>query len=253
MNKLKIYTFIYTLFLVAFVSSVFAQSAFDLSGVFEGKRSQYDADHTSFVREFTYKFELKQKGNIVTGISTIINDEGNYAEVGLRGIVIDDLFYFEEFEMLDQIKAANSNWCYKSGVLSISSEKNEIILSGETPSYMVDYGIACTGGFTMLSAREELLDEQLLIKKNSIENAESILKTNIYPNPSSDYIMINISFEENTTFHIEVYDLSGKVMYKTQSKTNHSQKVDISQWTNGLYILKVSNNNNNYSEAFIKK
>ena len=56
-------------------------SKLDLNGKWVGKRKQYSADKKSFIETFQYEFELKQEGDIITGTSTIINSNGDYADM----------------------------------------------------------------------------------------------------------------------------------------------------------------------------
>jgi len=251
--NLKYSAIAYLLFFALFTGTVFAQNAYNLSGTFEGLRSQYNKERTAFSQEFQYKYELLQKGNIVEGISTIISKEGDYAEVGIRGIVIKDKLYFEEFKMLDQIKPISMVWCYKSGVLNISQKDNEIILSGNTASYMVDYGYACSGGFTSVSAFKE--STETISNKNSFNEAN--ISFNLFPNPTTEYINFNFNNDKRQFATVEIFDLTGKSLIgKTTrqiEKGNFTEKINIAKQglSNGLYIFKLTLGDKIFSKEFI--
>jgi len=60
----------------------------------------------------------------------------------------------------------------------------------------------------------------------------------IYPNPTSKILNI-----ENNTDEVSIYNLSGKLMIKT-----NSNKTDVSRWDNGVYIIKTKG----FIEKFVK-
>ena len=66
----------------------------DLNGKWSGKRMQYSADKKSFVETFQYEFNLKQDGDIITGTTTIISANGDYADMKLEGVLIGNKLHF---------------------------------------------------------------------------------------------------------------------------------------------------------------
>ncbi len=65
--------------------------------------------------------------------------------------------------------------------------------------------------------------------------------TSIYPNPAND--VLNIEFTENT--HIElitITDVHGKLVYTNGNINFTKTKIDISNFANGLYVLKLQTN-----------
>ncbi len=250
-KNLKLGSIAYLLFFMFFTGTIFAQNAYNLTGTFEGLRSQFDKSHKRFTKEFQYSYELVQKGSKVEGISTIISEEGNYAEVGIRGVVIKDKFYFEEFSMLDQIKAKGMVWCYKSGVLHIEQKDNQIILSGETPSYMVNYGYACSGGYTKIYSTTENTD---VVSKKDLDVVD--FQINLYPNPTTEYATLSFNIEDKSSVKIEILDLSGKIVFKNVKrnveKGNFSENISLKDYTPGLYIVKIKTNNKVFSKEVLK-
>lgn len=83
-----------SLLLALFYSSVTAQSINNLEGTFEGTHLEYSEDGSNDTLNYFYKLELSQEDNQVVGQSFIYNEEGYYAVVKLRGVLIDDQFYF---------------------------------------------------------------------------------------------------------------------------------------------------------------
>ena len=68
----------------------------------------------------------------------------------------------------------------------------------------------------------------------------------IYPNPAKDVLNIILSDVRN----IEIYDLLGKMML---SEANPDSRINVSSLSQGLYIVKITTDNDCYTEKFIKK
>ncbi|MDP4273255.1 MAG: T9SS type A sorting domain-containing protein [Bacteroidota bacterium] len=82
------------------------------------------------------------------------------------------------------------------------------------------------------------------IQQNETENISRDFS--VYPNPAST--LINLSFKDGTDLsrvHVSIYNLSGKLMY---SALGYSSPVDISGFSNGLYIVRVTDEHS-YSTA----
>lgn len=94
--------------------------------------------------------------------------------------------------------------------------------------------------------------------KNLIRlKGETLLSTNefskneisLYPNPVKD--ILNISLSENTSIEsYEVYDLLGK---KIISKNTTENNINVSELSNGVYILKVATSDGIINNKFIKE
>jgi hypothetical protein len=74
------------------------------------------------------------------------------------------------------------------------------------------------------------------------------INTNIYPNPANDYLQI----DTENNLGVEIYSLEGKLMDGKQINTN--TRIDISQYNNGIYLIKLINENGMMSHhKFIKQ
>jgi extracellular elastinolytic metalloproteinase len=74
----------------------------------------------------------------------------------------------------------------------------------------------------------------------------------VYPNPSNGLYNVRINkFVGQVT--IQVTDINGRVVYnQTDAKFNTEKTIDLSAFQSGIYVLKVSGNDLNYSEKLIK-
>lgn len=77
-------------------------------------------------------------------------------------------------------------------------------------------------------------------------------KINLYPNPSTDLITIELKQKEIST--IEIYSINEKLMKQIQlDDIKHNQfTIDISDYDNGVYIAKFSSMINNFSQNLIR-
>jgi hypothetical protein len=74
----------------------------------------------------------------------------------------------------------------------------------------------------------------------------------MYPNPSNGLFNIRINqYVGKVT--IEVVDLNGRLVY-SQNNTdfNVEKSIDMSQFQSGMYIVKVNNNQVNFSQKIVK-
>lgn len=81
---------------------------------------------------------------------------------------------------------------------------------------------------------------------NSIQLSTPVLSTNsfelnsklnIYPNPASNQVTIELLTKEMAT--LEVYDISGKLLF-TEILNNKTNTVNIEKFSSGIYFFKVS-------------
>jgi len=80
------------------------------------------------------------------------------------------------------------------------------------------------------------------------ENLNDILS--IYPNPSHGVLNIKIA---TTISQIWIYDISGKIIYNNQLSINNSLlQIDISNFENGMYIVKVQAGDLIYSTKVLR-
>jgi len=79
-------------------------------------------------------------------------------------------------------------------------------------------------------------------------NSEEFENLVIYPNPAST--VLNIINGENST--MEVYNMLGQILY-SKSNISINEQVQVSQFTNGTYFVKITNGSAVKISKFIKK
>jgi hypothetical protein len=78
----------------------------------------------------------------------------------------------------------------------------------------------------------------------------------IYPNPATDKINLNIELTNTSKeVNVEITDMTGKVVYTTTLKNvlNNKYSINTSSFANGMYIVKVSTDNDAIARKFTKE
>ena len=227
-----------------------SQEILDISGTWVGTRNQYNRTQTDFIQKFDYIFELSQEGNVVTGTSYIESENGDYAEVMIKGTVVENKFYFEEYGIIDEQRPDNKVWCYKVGVLDFNLEDEVLgVLTGSTNSYTSTHYYPCTGGETYLERLEDYnVDEMPVAFKDEVDDPTNIIDLNIdlgaFPNPYFGATTITYTIEENRDVRVEVFEISGKLV-----TTLVNDNLDA-----GQYQVEFNGGNHGYAAgAFIVK
>lgn len=72
----------------------------------------------------------------------------------------------------------------------------------------------------------------------------------IYPNPASDYI--NVNLQDQHLNHIKIVDITGKVVFETQSNFSASTvQIPVNHLPNGVYILHLESGNQTGTKKFV--
>ena len=78
---------------------------------------------------------------------------------------------------------------------------------------------------------------------------EQDIEAKIYPNPASEFITLELDNETST--HLKIYDQLGALIYQTS--THGNKTIDISQYKQGIYTLKLESNTHFSIQKFIKR
>ncbi len=225
-----------------------AQKTVDISGTWVGTRMQYDWAKLNYIQTFDYIFELEQDGNVITGTSFIDNPNGDFGEIKIRGTVIGDKFYFEEYEVVDEARPNNRVWCFKVGSLNISELNGTLSLDGDTESYTSIGFFPCSGGTTHLEQLVDYGSDDPISNDDPIVVPSSDLdfSLNAYPNPYTDRATISYIIEERSEVNLSVYSIGGDLIsvladgQQDASTYNYSFEGKSHGLSAGAYIVKLS-------------
>jgi len=96
------------------------------------------------------------------------------------------------------------------------------------PQVLGLYEYECTPHAPSMAGQFEVVDSL----NNIIENIENLIL--LYPNPTNNLITVDIN-GYNGSFNVETYDLQGRLLETTKSKT-----VSLKKYSKGIYIFRVS-------------
>lgn len=89
------------------------------------------------------------------------------------------------------------------------------------------------------------------------EKNNNIFNINISPNPVSNYFRVEYNLDKTSVIQIDLLSMSGTVIKKyfdnTKSSGIHSEQIDVSDLSSGIYILRVKSKNQSSMKKLIIK
>jgi hypothetical protein len=76
----------------------------------------------------------------------------------------------------------------------------------------------------------------------SLEDLAIDIKAQVYPNPTTDQLVLSVGTEDYKNLRYLLVDLQGKVI-KTDRIINSNSTLDVTKLSNGTYFLRVLSNN----------
>ena len=77
-----------------------------------------------------------------------------------------------------------------------------------------------------------------------VRNNSSIINSlELYPNPASQNLNINIQSKQNANAQLRIFDVSGKEMFINDIKITKGetlQKIDVSNFAKGIYVIQLT-------------
>ncbi len=143
-------------------------------------------------------------------------------------------------------------------LLSVAMSAQEVISSqGNTYSNgtnTVDYTIGETVIATVSNGTNDVTQgfHQTKLTVTSIEDLDINLNVNIYPNPTSDKVIVSMENYENMRFVL--FDANGKVLNEAII-TSAATEINVTDYAYGNYLLSITDNQNTKLKTYqiIKK
>ncbi len=82
---------------------------------------------------------------------------------------------------------------------------------------------------------------EISIVTETPETADINLSVSAYPNPVSDYIVVETKDFGTTGLNISVYDVTGKIL-QTAKVSGNKTRIEMTNRTSGTYFIRISNN-----------
>ena len=117
--------------------------------------------------------------------------------------------------------------------------------------YNFTYSISELSGVRTLIINS-MFNQQAVYSSSMLSNDNfEKLNFSFSPNPSKDYLEINLNngFKENTI--VEFYNEIGQIC-KTANLKNDNAKIEINNLSNGIYIVKIKTENEVLTKKFVK-
>ncbi len=187
-----------------------------------------DANGSSLVYVFDYLLNYEQIGEIGLSVTanaeqdTICLNESLNLSVEVYGGTGDYTYSWTPAELLDDAESQNP--------VATPTEAGEV-----TFTVTVDDGLE-----TVEASVTILVKDCISVEENILNNVS------IYPNPAEDFIMIN---SENVEF-AEVIDIYGRVI--TASEINGETRIDMSNFANGIYYVRLHSNGETAVQKVVK-
>jgi uncharacterized repeat protein (TIGR03803 family) len=137
---------------------------------------------------------------------------------------------------------SDGNQWYKEGQL-IDGATASTYISDESGSYTVQ---------TMIDdCISEISDSFVLIVTGVNARSESGMK--IYPNPSSDFVIVQVNTVHREELALEIYDVVGRLVHSQKGSTNTTEQLDVSTYSPGMYRIVARSGSARYSGSMSKK
>ncbi|HCC28565.1 MAG TPA: hypothetical protein DEQ03_00650, partial [Marinilabiliales bacterium] len=125
--------------------------------------------------------------------------------------------------------------------LTLTDNGNGTAVITGTPTTMGVYHVSLKAAGTYFSATQAY-DIDITVGVNDVAANNFV----VYPNPASQYIQI-LNIDKAT---IEIFDITGQLV-KVQESVFSTDKIDVSEMNNGIYVIVLTNNQGKASKQFI--
>jgi hypothetical protein len=134
-------------------------------------------------------------------------------------------------------------------ILPIFLEENYFTLTpGETKTLQIEFDEALIGNDSAVVLLKQYGKKETATAIRQIAPGKKQKTLNIYPNPVSDIVYLNLPEEE---WHsLKIFDLQGKRVYTGK---NNEKALRLSHLTEGLYLLQATTDKAVYTTKLIKK
>ncbi|MDD2192885.1 MAG: T9SS type A sorting domain-containing protein [Bacteroidales bacterium] len=210
-------------------NQVFAQTVYTkyLMGI-DTMFTSINPDYWILARGLAF-IRWKDNGYIIDVKDFPINCD--YAKLQCRNTVVNDNG--------DMILTGMFNNSIDFGDIQLTSGGNSTayIAKFNDPSFLVPF----VGGDTLNDRQPQSLNDFSIQKENEII---------VYPNPTKDEVYIRTKGEQINSYYL--YNINGQVLLKYEKVKTNSQKLNLSAFTKGVYVLKVVTDKNVYSRKVVK-
>lgn len=136
--------------------------------------------------------------------------------------------------------------------ISFSFTANEGATTQQLLVDNIETAIPTNNEYTFSSVVANHTIEVIFAEETGIEEIDLDATVLLFPNPATSHIEIRLSNDLLINSTLDIYDVYGRKI-ATQMMNNTSAKVDISGYSTGMYLVRISNDNGVVVKNFIKK
>jgi len=171
--------------------------------------------------------------------------------VGRAGCVTknDEILFIGWLIPPDELEWWEDTWLIK---YDVNGEKLwEKVIGGKTSvNYLHNIRATTDNGLVLFGSYGDINHHAWIVKtdslgngvyeqgwQNSINHAQFISDVNVYPNPASDFVIIELP-DLKTSYNLSIYNMTGQLVY---CKENNDEKscIFIEDYPEGIYIIKI--------------
>ncbi len=132
--------------------------------------------------------------------------------------------------------------------IEIVTTSNEVIstaggtISGNGITLQTTVGEVIQGGSTTgtVQLQQGFQPPTLTVTAINVSEIEEV-EVSVYPNPSSDYLFVEVKGATDARFEVQLFDLNGRVLQtKEQEAANTQLRLDMQSLASGTYLIKVT-------------
>ncbi|HEY5499283.1 MAG TPA: T9SS type A sorting domain-containing protein [Bacteroidales bacterium] len=129
-----------------------------------------------------------------------------------------------------------------------------LFILGQSPSYYIKYDYDAAGNrITRKCLSVTLRSATAPIDSSEVEGGLNELKVTIYPNPTKGVIVAGLStFNPKASISYILYTADGKKIQQLNAESDRTP-IDLSNYTPGIYLLKVVADKKNLEFKIIKQ
>ena len=121
--------------------------------------------------------------------------------------------------------------------------------SGGTIAYSVGQIVYATNTGTTGSLAQGVQQAYEISIVLGIDNHSINLELTAYPNPTTNFLTLNVGNAELSTLNFQLYDINGRLI-ESRKIISSSETIAMEKLPTANYILKVTNNNNKEVKTF---
>lgn len=238
--------------------------------------------------DFSVKFDVNTTTNIVT--MTMIGPSNRWLGVGITNTIYnagsgmaqfngEDVLTYNSSTIVDRSYGngnfappadASQNWTISPGGDTVVGGERTVIATrardtGDSNDFV--FPMTPPTSFTLVWARGGVGTNNsniafhsggrnaTLASNNVLSNDDFQLNPvgfSITPNPSDTSLNLNITYNSSRNYNMEVYDVLGKQIFRGQLNSENTS-IDVSNWRQGVYLVKLSSDEFTETKRFIKQ